>query len=844
MVGGKGANLGELARAGFKVPPGFCVCATAYKAFIEAHRLREAIAHLLTILQSGDPTLIAQVAQDIQARILGKPILAEIADEVTAAYEKLGPEFPVAVRSSATAEDLPEASFAGQQETFLNVRGVPALLEKLHHCWASLWSERSISYRQVQGFDHLRVYLAAVVQQMIPAEASGVLFAADPISNDRGVMVINSSWGLGEAIVSGLVSPDAFTVLKSDLSIVDRVISSKETMIAYADAGGTIQVAVPLDRREVPSLAEAQIVELARVGRSIETHYGEPQDIEWAYAGGQLYVLQARPITTLKEEIEWNRSMFVELFPEPLSPIFTSVLKSLLQGMLDFTFRTLGFRPSPDMEAAGIFYNHPFFNRQYIEKTLAGLPPRTRDKLAAEIMNPFGEQEGELSLEPSPPALRMGYGLLRFMLSALSQLPRIIERYQQELAAIESAPIETQSDRQVVDHLLHIAYRSLPQLLNYDFLMIALTGIMYQVLGRILRAYFGSEAEALHAQLISGVAGNMTVKTNKGLWDLAAQVRRSPALRRLFQTTPAEDLLSALRTNREPEVHEFMGALDRFLKEYGHREIRIDIVYPTWKEDATPVFGFIQRYLEADEEASPYVQEERLGHAREEAERRIDQRLGRDLRGRLIRPLFRWILRHSQEYSRERDTMHFYMTASFPILRRIVFELGRRWTQPGWLDKPEDLFFVTIEELKTFPDQARPLQDLVRERRAEWERSKDRAIPIIIRGRQEIYAEEARPGQKQVRGTAGSPGRIRGRARLIRGPEDFHRLQRGEILVAPLTTPVWTPLFAVAAGLVTDTGGILSHGSIVAREYGIPAVVGSKVATQLIADGQMITVDG
>jgi pyruvate,water dikinase len=288
--------------------------------------------------------------------------------------------------------------------------------------------------------------------------------------------------------------------------------------------------------------------------------------------------------------------------------------------------------------------------------------------------------------------------------------------------------------------------------------------------------------------------------------------------------------------------------LDRFLNEYGHREIRMDILYPTWGEDPSPVFSFVRGYLDADESQSPHRQQARLVHQREELTQTVKERVEQDVRGRyLVSPIFRRVLGHTQAHTRERDTMHFELTRLFPPFRRLLLELGRRWTERNLIAQADDIFFLTLEEIEAVAGSPRAMHETVQARRAEFEASQQHPAPAIIRDGQEIYTEGAIPAEAtdgQLRGVAGSPGVITGVARVIRGPEEFSKLQNGDILVAPLTNPVWTPLFAMAGGVVTEVGGILSHGAIVAREYGIPAVMGVAGATRLVQEGQPLTVDG
>ena len=538
--------------------------------------------------------------------------------------------------------------------------------------------------------------------------------------------------------------------------------------------------------------------------------------------------------------------MFLELFPEPLSPIFLSVIAPLFQGVLDFTFEALGFKPPQGMEAVGVFYNQLYFNRNCIAAAFEPLTPAVREELVSQTVNPFGRHEQGVRGELSLAYVGMVARLLRFMVGFPDQLPGLVARYQAEVAEVAALPLETTPDREVVAHIRELVFGTASRLLNYDFLMMALIRRTYQMLGTLLERYFGEEAEEISSKLISGVTGNVTMETNTALWELAQVAKASAVVSDPLRRYSDDEVGPQLEET--PEGRAFLDELERFLSEYGHREIRLDILYPTWVEDPSPVFSFLRGYLDADEAQGPHEQQARLVKQRHELTEAVQARLGQDFVGRhLVWPIFRWVLGHTQVHTRERDTMHFELTRLFPPFRRLLLELGRRWRERGLIAQPEDVFFLSLDELGEVAESPHSMQKEVRARRAEFEGNKLCPCPDIIRGGQEIYAEGARLAEAtegQLHGIASSPGVVTGMARLIRGPEEFGKLQNGDILVAPLTNPVWTPLFAIASGVVTEVGGILSHGAIVAREYGIPAVMGVAGATKLVHEGQTMTVDG
>lgn len=877
-VGGKGANLGEMTRAGLPVPPGFCVNADAYRHFT-AHA-QTTVTQILNETRVDDADDVEMKTARLREFLIAQPMSHEIAEQILEAYADLekgikGNEgntgkLPVAVRSSATAEDLPDASFAGQQDTYLNIRGKDALLEHVKRCWASLWTARAVTYRHKQGYEHDKVALAVVVQAMIESEVAGILFTANPINQRRDEMVLNASWGLGEAIVSGLVTPDTWIARKGG-GIVEREIAVKEIAIEYAEHGGTREVPVPREKREAACLNDDAVRALVALGERIEEHYARPMDIEWGYARENFYMLQARPITTLDVEAkhfdseslhvgayasqnalplrdasgEYNRTMFIEIFPDPLSPAFLSVIAPLFQSMLDFTFETLGFKPAREIPAIGVFYNQPYFHRDYIQAALAPLSPPVQAALVTQIVNPFGRHERRLPTEASPAFLGMVTRLLRFMTGFPKQLPALLDAYRAEIQAFDALSFEKMSEREITARLRELVFTHASKLLNYDFLMIALIGITYQLLGSLLERYYGDESEQVRAKLISGVTGNITMQTNIKLWQLAQEAKQSARVRAILQSASWERAREQLQADGDGRI--FLAQLDAFLEQYGHREIRMDILYPTWGEDPAPVLQFIRGYFDADEKASPLAQQERLVREREQLAQEVNDHVQRDLRGRVaVAPLFQWVLQNTQTHTRERDTMHFELTRLFPPFRRALLELGARWQAENLMAKAKDVFFLTLDEMDELTETPRSMQQLIQERRAEFEANARRSPPPIVRDGVAVETTHAaqESGAGHLRGIAGSPGVVTGAVRVIRGPHEFEKLQRGEILVAPLTNPVWTPLFAIAGGIVTQVGGILSHGAIVAREYGIPAVMAVHNATTRLQDGQVVTVDG
>jgi pyruvate,water dikinase len=523
-----------------------------------------------------------------------------------------------------------------------------------------------------------------------------------------------------------------------------------------------------------------------------------------------------------------------------------SVIEHLFKQMLDFTFQAFGFKLPEDIQAIGVFYNQAYFNSDYIAAAYQPLPPAIREQLIAHTVNPFGRHEETATFDLSWPYLRMMVRVLRFMVHFPKQLPGLLATYHAEISGAGSYAFGSANDVEIAALIQRVPYEYASKLLNYDYLMIAVIGRTYRLLGGILKRYYGADTDEVVAKLISGVTGNVTMETNKRIWDLAQIAKSSREVSEILRHHSYEECKGLLEAY--PEGRAFLRSLDHFLVEYGHREVRMDILDPTWCNDPEPLLSFIRGYLDADEDQSPHRQQARLVKEREQLTGFVLNDVRKGLLGRLfIAPMFRWILKQTQIHTRERDTMHFEMTRIFPPLRHMFLELGGRWTARGWLDRAEDIFFLTMDEIQEIAGNPRSMQAIVLARKDEFSTNQNRPCPNIIRNGEEIYSQQIESGRfdgTALHGVPGSPGTAVGVSRIISNPEEFSKLKKGEILVAPITTPVWTPLFAIAGGLITEVGGILSHGAIVAREYGIPAVMSVAGATKFLQDDQRVAVDG
>jgi pyruvate,water dikinase len=842
-VGGKGASLATLARGGLPVPSGFHVTTAAYTRFVEANGLSARIRAAAADASVADPPAQQRAAAAIAALFERAEVTEDVAVAVRRAYAELdGGRAAVAVRSSATAEDLPEASFAGQQESYLNVRGEAALLEAVRRCWGSLWTARAMSYRARQGIPPERVAMGVVVQRLVPADAAGVLFTANPSTGARDELLVNASFGLGDAVVAGEVTPDTYVLDRATGAVRNAVLGGKAAMSVAAPDGGTVAETVPETRRRERALADAPLRALADLGERIERLFGGvPMDIEWAMAGGTGWILQARPITNLPpappREVRWEppvpgsawvRRQVVENMPEPLSPLFDELyVREGLERSADAIYAVFGVP-----EAINDLVDRPLFT------TVNGYA-----YMRGNINFRWSAAPFLIRLYATGVPLLFRIGVAHWRDDALPAYQATVERWR----AIDPA---TASDEQLLRGVRELAWADA----RYWFaavLAIGVAKVTDALLNRFLTAALPGH------RLTSGTFlrgfPSKTLDAEAELEALAARLRRSDTLRATFEASPVEQVPRAL--DQTAEGRAFLDALAAYLEQYGHQVYTLDFVVPTQAEDPRAILLSLKA-LSRGEPRPVEARRDALARERDEAVWRTARSLD-PLRRRLFRLLVGW----AQRFGPYREQALFYTGLAWPTLRRLALELGARLTAGGALEAPDGIFFLETAEIEAAgaagaagvarPDLARQARERRALRQARRRLHPPAAVPPDYRlklGPVDMSAFETQQrnlGQGAVlRGFAVSPGRVVAAASVVRSPADFEAMQPDSILVCPTTTPAWTPLFAQARGLVTDVGGILAHGSIVAREYGIPAVLGTGDATQRISHGQLIAVDG
>jgi pyruvate,water dikinase len=868
VAGGKAANLGEMTRARFPVPAGFCVTTAAYSLAAAGADL-EPLLERLAALPAGDAEGSAAVAGAVRARLRAAPLPAAVGDAVLRAYAELGERTPVAARSSATTEDLPSASFAGQHDTYLNVVGPDQVLDAVRRCWASLWTDRAVSYRTSNGVDHATAELAVVVQRMVAAEVAGVMFTADPVTGRRRRAVIDASPGLGEAVVSGAVNPDHFVVDPATGQILQRRLGDKHVLVRASAGGGTERIELPSGAGEA-CLTDPQLRALAQLGATVEAHYGEPQDTEWAIDGdGTLWLTQTRPITTLyplpagaPAPGQGLRAYFCGSLAQglhrPLTPMGLAVFPLMGTSMA----RLAGIRRADVLAGPAMLTQagqRLFFDFTAVVRSRAGraIAPRILDVMearsAAVLRHLMQDPQWAVNRSSRPFVLRAVRVLARSQapLRALEATIRPaaararVWRLQDEIiAATTPRPDASGADRAL---LVQEAVVQRGALLLARTGPVVVPGFLMLLVARGLLGDQVTPEELL--SVLRGLAHNPTTEMDLRLWELAQRIGQDPPSRRMFAEEPPEQLAARYLRGGLPRITQ--DGLAAFLTAYGHRAVaEIDVGLPRWSEDPTHLLGVLANYLRLeDPRLAPDAQFRR---AAAEAEAMLTELVGRARRrGRLRARLVGLALDRTRQLAGFREMPKYLLVVLLARVRELLWPVGEELARAGRIEQAEDVFFLDLRETGralAAQDPGEDLRERIDHRRATYSRElRRRHIPRILLSdgtepETEIpAASEAAAGT--LSGTASSAGTVTARARVILDPVGA-RLEPGEILVAPSTDPGWTPLFLTAGGLVMEMGGANSHGAVVAREYGIPAVVGVARASERIRTGQLITVDG
>ena len=877
-AGGKGTNLAALAQAGFPVPPAFLVTTEAYRNFVRANGIQATILELAGAVRPEHSNELEEASERIRALFENGKIPDEIVQAILAAYISLtasppgskareqgqpGPEKApaVAVRSSATAEDLPGLSFAGQQESYLNVTGPAPVLDAVKSCWSSLWTARAIGYRARNQVSHEDSELAVVVQRMVSAEVSGVMFTANPLTGRRDEITIDASFGLGEAVVSGQVEPDSYRVNASEWSIVERKLGAKGMAVVPRSGGGTEQMT--REAGEEQALSDDVILELAKLGARVASHFGSPQDIEWAWAEGQPYLLQSRPITTLYPLPVTRRPDHLRVYAsvnavqgvnDPFTPLGLDALRLLLGGVPRVFHVQRPIQQLMPTAAGRLLLDVTDLARDPILRNLlmallARADPAARQALvrilAAGRLAPNRSLSMRRFVQITPVIARMlGRAAVslwspgRARASGVRELNRLLGGLQRREAAAPNllARLTTMEEEfgQVAGTVIQTMMPS-----------IALSLALLSMIDRRLHEWLGTPPGAA-LPLMRGLPGNVTTEMDLELWGAAQAIRADEAARAAVRTQAVDDLAEDYREGRLPPVAQ--GALEQFMARYGMRAVaEIDLGRPRWRDDPTPILQSLKGYLQMEDPDTAPDLIFRKGAA--DAGRLAGEyvALVRETRFGALRAYWlRWAIRRMRALGAIRELPKLYLVRTLDLFRTALLESGREMATRGELEQPEDIFFVPTEVLRRAALGERvDLKKEVQAQRVKYEQERHRRQTphLLLSTGETFYQGMEEDGKADLVGDPVSPGLVEGQVRVVLDPRGT-RLEPGEILVCPATDPGWTPLFLTAGGLVMEMGGLATHGSVVAREYGIPAVVGVDQATTRLRTGQRVRVDG
>jgi rifampicin phosphotransferase len=869
-AGGKGINLARLTRAGFAVPRGFMISTDAYREFVSANRWLPTILSGVTELSAEDASALERGSAQIRVAFSAGKMPEELEAAIRAAYADLANK-PVAVRSSATAEDLPDLSFAGQQDTYLNVIGPGQLLEAVINCWSSLWTARAIGYRIRNGIDHNEAALAVIVQEMVQSEASGVLFTANPLTGLRSESVIDATLGLGEALVSGQVEPDHYVVDTLNHRILAKTLGAKKISTRGKAGGGVETIEADADE-EKQALADEDIQELTRLGQQIQNEYGFPQDIEWALAENKLYILQSRPITSLyplpKESLDplivWFSFGSVQGLMGAMTPLGQDAIRMAFSGAGKLFGAQIRYDQNEILVPAG-------------ERLWIKISDLLRNPLGARVYKTilgFGEPSVRQILQGLANERRIGAGkghvklgtigaLLGFILPVFGRAAINMHDPQKARAEFQAylesqlvSPNITGKDpfarlaqrlQFMQEHISTTLYRLLPRFIPLLGPAVASLGLITRLAGdgKEIQTDHGFSATAL--EVTRGLPNNVTTEMDLVLWKTASSIRQDPDSSRAFLESDARTLAARYLNGTLPESAQM--AVAEFMKRYGMRGLaEIDMGQLRWREEPTSVMQTLQSYLQIPEEKAPDVLFAKGAQAAELAIDRLAAQARRGFGGDVKANMVRAAGRRIRMLMGLRESPKFFIVRLMGIIRNELLASGDEFASEGTIEKPEDLFFLHFYELQALANREdRDWKSLIAEQHVIYERENRRKqIPRVLVSDGRAFHEgigALADTDTVISGSPVSPGVAEGIVHIILDPRGA-QLAPGEILVCPGTDPAWTPLFMVAGGLITEVGGMMTHGSVVAREYGIPAVVGVHQATTRLKDGQRIRLDG
>jgi pyruvate,water dikinase len=859
-IGAKALSLAQMNRIGLSVPAGFCVTAEAYREHIRNNDITPKIMAALAKLKNANPPGKQDILSRIRQVIIGPTISDALRQEIESHYKALRAE-RVAVRSSATAEDLPGHSFAGLYDTYLGVTNLEGCIDAIKKCWASLWTGRAYEYRQKNSFDHLKVDMAVIVQSLVPADASGVIFTADPRYGPCGNIVIEACFGLGQALVSGKVTPDRFVVHRKTLELLFHTISEKKIECVLDRDGSVKEQELTNEKSITPSLGKKHIKNLAKLAQSIEAGFGCPQDIEWAVSKSKIFLLQSRPITAFPPKRSWeDRQIWAsnpakEVMPDVVTPgMFSMFLEAIGEEVLDPVFSVLccdhGDHPIFTLIAGRIYFNANIWGAVF--RQVPG-------DWGLDLMEMAGgykvlqEMVERLQTAPDQDLPDINFSLLRFILKMpliiiglILNTPkkgrRIISWISAENEKWSDLNVSNLSPEQIVTSCQQLR-ADLRRLLSH---MLYLFSILtaFPVLHLVCAKWLDDDGTTANS-LLAGVGDMVDAVAGLDLWRLAVAADADPHVTDLI-TSDADWSEIEPKLSKMDSGKEFLKTWKGFMESHGHHcRAELELYNPRWAETPDYVLKLVRSYIAQIGKTDPVKNFADIVQQRKQLEQQCRKKLTNPLK----RMIFNHLLFRSQQGSVFRENVKSQVIKLVVSLRKMLLDLGKKLADKGLIKNQDDIFFLRLQELEPVVQNKADfdIHKVIKDRRTEYDKNILISPPDVIFGKfdpEKCAPEVIDADVKRLIGLAVSPGVVTGKARVILRTDTREQVSAGEILVAPFTDPGWTPYFVPAAAIVMDQGGILSHGSILAREYGIPAVVNVGPATKIIKTGQTIQVDG
>ncbi|MDQ2086088.1 PEP/pyruvate-binding domain-containing protein [Herbivorax sp. ANBcel31] len=842
--GGKAANLGEMIDAGFPVPGGFVVLTDSYKRFLEKNNLEKDIKVLINKVKCNDSDINKAVKKIKNLFEMGE-IPEDIKKEIDETYKKIGSP-TVAIRSSATAEDMPGMSFAGQYSTYLNVKGLEDVYKYIKKCWASLWNERAVSYRSKQNMVNSDLAHGIVVQKLIKSEKSGIIFTANPVNGKRDEVLINSSWGLGEAIVGGEVNPDQWVISKKTFKVTNKDITTKKVKTVRREKGIEL-VPVPKEKQEISTLNDEEIQELTRLSVKVEEYFNSPQDVEWAFESGKFYLVQTRPVTTLypmykTQKNEDDFRIYVNLFlysqsmKEPFTPMGFNLVKQAYANLLN-KFGTKNYKGDK------LWWFHNFGGRAYADVTnllrskknvdkLKNNKRNDKDPLTTKALIQVIERNKDEIMDKSKAGIKvlskLNLRLFKVLIEAsYKSIYATINPKEARRRSFSSGDNKIEELKKEKEKLKTLEEKlSFVEKNSHGGIIAAWDATFYTAITltymdkaeKIMKKYLDDVSDLQYIE--KSVPYNVTTEMGMSMLNIAKKL----------------DGKGMKASEKDKDIR-------KFLKQYGDKSsyVEADVASTTWSEEPEYVLDLINSFIEN----KSYNEEmEKFHKDREEAQKaieRIKENMEKEAGKRKAKKIVK-ILTHYREMFGLRELPKYYLTKVLSIVRFVLIDIGEKLVKAGRLEDKMDVFYVNIEDIRSKKD----LKEIVKVNKEEYIRETNRPMPprVITSTGESIYSVVEKAGENAFAGVAVSPGVYEGRIKVLNSPVQGQKLEKGDILVTAATNPAWTPLFLKIGALIMETGGPISHGSVVAREYGVPAVVGVAEATSMLKDGQIVKVNG